>query len=92
MGKMSRDDAPCKCNGTGFIRDPIIGNLICDCTFRKAGLGINKEWVSNANVEMDYLKSELKKACGYLRQAKIKWGVHTTNSDVDVFLEKWGKE
>jgi len=36
---MSRDDAPCKCNGTGFISDPIIGNLICDCTFRKAGLG-----------------------------------------------------
>ena len=61
---MSSDDAPCKCNGTGFINDP----------------------------EMDYLKSELKKACGYLRQAKIKWDVRTTNSDVDVFLEKWGKK
>ena len=36
---MSRDDAPCKCNGTGFISDPEMGNLICDCTFRKAGLG-----------------------------------------------------
>jgi len=47
-GEMSRDDAPCKCNGTGFI-----GNLICDCTFRKAGLGINKERVLNTNVEMD---------------------------------------
>ena len=36
---MSRDDAPCKCNGSGFIVDPEFGNIICDCTFRKAGLG-----------------------------------------------------
>ena len=35
----NRDDAPCKCNGSGFINDPEMGNLICDCTFRKAGLG-----------------------------------------------------
>ena len=36
---MSQDDLQCKCNGSGFIDDPDIGNLICDCTFRKAGLG-----------------------------------------------------
>jgi len=37
---MSREDATCKCDGSGFINDPDLGNLICDCTFRNAGFGV----------------------------------------------------
>lgn len=37
------------------------------------------------------LRQELKIACKYLREAKLKWSPNTTNSSVDTFLEKWDK-
>ena len=40
---MSREDATCSCDGSGFINDPKLGNLICDCTFKQAGLGVVSE-------------------------------------------------
>jgi hypothetical protein len=38
--------------------------------------------------EHDYWIGEFKKALFFLKQGKLKFAPHTTNSDVDSFLEK----
>jgi len=40
--------------------------------------------------EHDYWFGEFKKALLFLKQGKLKFTPHTTNSDVDYFLEKHG--
>lgn len=38
-----------KCKGIGYINDDLSGTLICDCTFRKAGLGVGSSSVDGSN-------------------------------------------
>jgi len=38
--------------------------------------------------EHDYWLGEFKKALVFLKQGKLKFAPHTTNSDVDYFLQK----
>lgn len=45
------------------------------------------EWYTPS--EAKQIKEELKTAVKYLREGKAKFSPHTTNSDVDVFLEKY---
>lgn len=52
---------------------------------------IYNKWVLTPQKEIEYLKSELILACRYLSEAKKKWASGTTNSDVDMFIEKWVK-
>ena len=53
---------------------------------------LDGNWVLSPQREIEYLKGELKIACKYLEEAKRKWSPSTTNSDVDVFLQKWGNK
>ena len=38
--------------------------------------------------DIEWVRNELKKAIGFLKEGKLKFAPTTTNSDVDMFLEK----
>jgi len=48
----------------------------------------NLELDQTPQKEIAYLKEQLKLACQYLAEGKRKFAPGTTNSDVDVFLDK----
>lgn len=50
------------------------------------------KWIVPPQKEIEYLKSQLRIACKYLKEAKVKLAIHTTNSDVDDFIRKWEEE
>lgn len=74
---------------SGFVCDTCIGLMVdiireeVDPMFQ---LTVDDGTVTKA--EHDYWFGEFKKALVFLKQGKLKFAPHTTNSDVDYFIEK----